>query len=106
MGSDMGDDDAPSNALAKAQLSAILFRNMDLSKSDAKNFVDAFFEIVASSLISVDGYPETRQSGGKGIAQNYGFAHHGGLERSPKGEFQDPHGVAAQFSGCGVVICV
>ena len=52
MDSDMGDDDAPSNALTKAQLSAIVFRNMDLSKSDAKDLVDAFFEIVASSLIS------------------------------------------------------
>lgn len=54
----------------------------------------------------VNGCRNARQSGGKGIAQNYGFARHGGLERSPKGEFQDPHGVAAQFLGCGVVICV
>jgi hypothetical protein len=59
-----------------------------------------------SILAGVNGCRNARQSGGKGIAQNYGFARHGGLERSPKGEFQDPHGVAAQFSGCGVVICV
>ena len=58
------------------------------------------------AMIGVNGCRNARQSGGKGIAQNYGFARHGGLERSPKGEFQDPHGVAAQFLGCGVVICV
>ena len=60
----------------------------------------------ALAPIPVNGCRNARQSGGKGIAQNYGFARHGGLERSPKGEFQDPHGVAAQFLGCGVVICV
>ena len=52
MDSDIDDSDAQNSALTKAQLSAILFRNMDLSKSDAKDLVDAFFEIVASSLIS------------------------------------------------------
>jgi len=66
----------------------------------------SFVEIAAQTGIRVNGCRNARQSGGKGIAQNYGFARHGGLERSPKGEFQDPHGVAAQFLGCGVVICV
>ncbi|MBK7002298.1 MAG: integration host factor subunit alpha [Rhodoferax sp.] len=40
-------------ALTKAQLSAIVYREMsDLSKSDAKEMIDVFFELIASSLIA------------------------------------------------------
>lgn len=51
MDSDRGDTTADT-ALTKAQLSAIVFQEVgSLSKSDAKNIIDAFFELVAASLI-------------------------------------------------------
>ena len=51
MDSDMVDT-APNAALTKAQLSAIVFQQIDnLSKTDVKDVVDTFFELIASNLI-------------------------------------------------------
>lgn len=51
MDSDMVDT-AANAALTKAQLSAIVFQQIDnLSKSDVKDMIDVFFELIASSLI-------------------------------------------------------
>lgn len=51
MDSDRGDT-TTDTALTKAQLSAIVFQEVgSLSKSDAKNIIDAFFELIAANLI-------------------------------------------------------
>ena len=43
-------DTLDTTALTKAQLAAALFDQLGLNKREAKDFVDAFFEVVAAEL--------------------------------------------------------
>ncbi len=39
-----------SSNLTKAQLAKIMFEQLELNKRDAKDFIDAFFEIISAQL--------------------------------------------------------
>ena len=44
-------DSLDTTALTKAQLAAALFDQLGLNKREAKDFIDAFFEIVSAELV-------------------------------------------------------
>nr|WP_027475498.1 integration host factor subunit alpha [Curvibacter gracilis] len=45
-------DDLETTALTKAQLADLLFEQIGLNKRESKDMVDAFFDLVAESLVS------------------------------------------------------
>ena len=44
-------DDLETTALTKAQLADLLFEQIGLNKRESKDMVDAFFDLVAESLV-------------------------------------------------------
>ncbi|MDO5087574.1 MAG: integration host factor subunit alpha [Comamonadaceae bacterium] len=47
-------DSLETSALTKAQLADLLFEQIGLNKREAKDMVDAFFELISASLIAGD----------------------------------------------------
>lgn len=45
-------DSLETSALTKAQLSELLFEHIGLNKREAKDMVDAFFELISQALVS------------------------------------------------------
>lgn len=48
----MNDTDIESPALTKAQLADLLFEQIGLNKRESKDMVDAFFDLIAESLVN------------------------------------------------------
>ena len=49
-------DSIDSLALTKAQLSDLLFEEIGLNKREAKEMVDAFFDLISQSLVKLSGF--------------------------------------------------